>query len=81
METKIAILSIIIKDRENVEKLNKMLTDYGDYIIGRMGLPYEKKKINIISIVMDATQSTIDNLSNEIKKIDEITVETMRKDI
>ena len=54
METRVAVISIIVEDREAAATLNTVLHDYGDEIIGRMGLPYPKKKINIISVAVDA---------------------------
>ncbi len=75
METKVAIIGIILEDRENVTHLNKILTDYGDLIIGRMGLPYKEKSLNIISIVIDAKEETIIELTEKIRKINKISVE------
>lgn len=54
METRIAVIGIIIEDKESVALVNEILHQYGSYIIGRMGLPYEKKQVNIISVVVDA---------------------------
>jgi len=58
METRVAIISIIIENPENVEKLNKLLHEYMAYTIGRMGIPYKQKDIYIISIAIDAPQDT-----------------------
>ena len=66
----VAIIGIILKNRDSVEKLNKILHEYADYIIGRMGIPYSKKGINVISIAIDAPIDVIDNLSNEIGKLE-----------
>ena len=52
METRVAVISIIVENNESVEKLNSLLHEYGEYIIGRMGVPYRQKKINIISIIL-----------------------------
>ena len=59
METRVAVMSIIVEDAEMVEKLNGVLHEYGEYIIGRMGIPYRARGINIISIALDAPQDTI----------------------
>ena len=76
METRVAVMSIIVEEKETVEQLNAVLHDYGDYIIGRMGIPYKEKQINIISIAIDAPQDTISALSGKIGKLDGISVKT-----
>ncbi len=53
METRVALVGIIVENTEEVERLNRILHDYAAYIIGRMGIPYSKKNMNIISIVLD----------------------------
>jgi len=73
METRVAIIGIILESRESTQKLNEILHEYGDHIIGRMGLPYHKKSINIISIVIDADQDTINTLSGKIGKLQGVT--------
>ncbi|MBM6930185.1 iron-only hydrogenase system regulator [[Clostridium] spiroforme] len=77
METKIAIIGIIIEDIESVSALNSLLHEYGDYIIGRMGIPYRQKKINIISIAMDGPQDTINALSGKIGRLKGISSKTI----
>jgi putative iron-only hydrogenase system regulator len=76
METRVAVLGIIVENTESTEKLNSLLHDYGQYIIGRMGIPYREKKINIISIAIDAPQDTISTLTGKIGKINGISVKT-----
>ncbi|MBQ8504097.1 MAG: iron-only hydrogenase system regulator [Clostridia bacterium] len=76
METRVAVMSIIVENGETVEKLNSILHDYGEYIIGRMGIPYRQRNINIISIAIDAPQNTISALSGKIGKLDGISVKT-----
>lgn len=73
METRVAIIGIILENRDSTQKLNEILHEYGQYIIGRMGLPYHKKSINIISIVIDADQDTINTLSGKIGKLQGVT--------
>ena len=63
METRVAVMSIIVEEAGTVETLNAILHDYGEYIIGRMGVPYRQRGINIISIALDAPQATISALS------------------
>ena len=69
METRVAIIGIIVEDHDSVEKLNRILHDYGKYIIGRMGLPYREREISIISIVVDAPQDIISALSGKLGKL------------
>ena len=76
METQIAVMSIIVENEDTVEKLNSLLHEYGRYIIGRMGIPYRSRGINIISIALDAPRDTISALSGKIGRMDGISVKT-----
>lgn len=76
METRVAVMSIIVEKNETVEQLNSLLHNYGEYIIGRMGIPYRQRNINIISIAIDAPQNTISALSGKIGKLDGVSVKT-----
>lgn len=76
METRVAVMGIIVEELASVESLNALLHEYGEYIIGRMGLPYREKKINIVSIAIDAPQDTIAALSGKIGAIRGISVKT-----
>lgn len=76
METRVAVISIIVENNETAEVLNSILHDYGNYIIGRMGIPYRQKNINIISIAVDAPQNVISALSGKIGKLQGISVKT-----
>lgn len=76
METRVAVISIIIKQGDSVEKLNNILHEYSQYIIGRMGVPYRQKGISIISIAIDAPQNVISTLSGRIGKLPDISVKT-----
>ncbi len=76
METRVAVMSIIVEQTETVDALNALLHDYGDYIIGRMGIPYRQKGINIISIALDAPQDTISALAGKIGNLSGISVKT-----
>ena len=69
MESRVAIIGIIGEQEESVEELNGILHGYGSYIIGRMGIPYPKKGINIISIAVDAPQDIISALSGKLGKL------------
>lgn len=76
METRVAVMSIIVENGEMVEKVNALLHEYGEFIIGRMGLPYRKRKISIISIALDAPQNTISTLAGKIGTLPGISVKT-----
>lgn len=69
METRVAVVSIIIEEQESVQAMNELLHQYGEYIIGRMGIPYRQRGINIISIAIDAPQDAISALSGKIGKL------------
>ena len=69
METRVAVMGIIVEELDSVEALNGLLHEYGNYIIGRLGLPYREKKINIVSIAIDAPQDTITALAGKIGAI------------
>lgn len=73
---RVAVMAIIVEDRDATEPLNALLHDYGKYIIGRMGIPYREKGINIISIALDAPQDEISALSGKIGKLQGISVKT-----
>ena len=73
METRVAVISIIVENAESVVRLNELLHEYGEYIIGRMGIPYRAKGINIISVAIDAPQDKINSLTGLIGKLDGIT--------
>lgn len=76
METRVAVISIIVENKESVEPLNALLHENGNYIIGRMGIPYHKRGINIISIALDAPQDTIAALAGKIGNLKGISVKT-----
>ena len=77
METRIAVISIIIENPESVEKLNQLLHQYSEYILGRMGLPYPKKHLSIISVVLDAPQNTISSLSGKLGMLPDVSTKTV----
>ena len=72
MDTRVAVISIIVENNENVDKLNDILHKYSEFIIGRMGIPYKKKNVNIISVAIDAPQDNINSLTGSIGKLDGI---------
>ena len=69
METRVAIIGIIVEEADSVEKLNGILHEYGSFIIGRMGIPYKEKNIHIISLAVDAPNDVISALSGKLGKL------------
>ena len=76
METRVAVMGIIVESPDSASMLNSLLHEYGSYIIGRMGIPYKEKNINIISVAIDAPQNVISALSGKIGNIDGVSVKT-----
>lgn len=76
METRVAVMSIIVEDPQVVEKLNAILHEHGRYIIGRMGIPYRRRNISIISVALDAPHNTIAALAGKIGSLAGVSVKT-----
>ncbi len=76
METRVAVIGIIVEEEASVADLNAVLHDYGSYVIGRMGVPYKAKGINVISLAVDAPQDIISALSGKIGRIKGISAKT-----
>jgi len=76
METRVATVGIIVEDLESVEPLNALLHDYGQFIIGRMGIPYRDKKLNVIMVAVDAPQDEISAMSGKIGRLHGVTAKT-----
>ena len=77
METRVAVLAIIVKESASVAALNDFLHQYGDFIIGRMGIPYRQRGVNVISVAMDAPDDVISALSGKIGRLPGITAKTV----
>ena len=76
MEKRVAVMSIIVENNDSVEKLNSILHEAGEFIIGRMGIPYREKGISVISVVIDAPQDLISAMSGKIGNLNGVTVKT-----
>jgi putative iron-only hydrogenase system regulator len=76
METRVAIIGIIVENPDSVEKLNGILHHYAPYIIGRMGIPYRERSISIISVAIDASQDIISALSGKVGKLPGVSAKT-----
>jgi putative iron-only hydrogenase system regulator len=81
MDTRVALIAIIVENLDSVEMLNALLHDYAPYIIGRMGIPYRARNMSIISVAIDAPQDVISALSGKIGKLPGINVKTAHSNI
>jgi len=77
METRVAIISIIVEQNDSVERMNALLHEHGSYILGRMGIPYHKRGMNIISIALEAPGDVINTLAGKLGRLDGISVKTV----
>lgn len=77
METRIALIGILVENPECVDQMNRLLSDFGDYIVGRMGIPYRQKNINVISVVVDAPADIISALSGKLGMLHGMTTKTV----
>lgn len=76
LETRVAVISVIVENPDAVQQINDTLHSASDYIIGRMGLPYKSKNISIISIVIDAPTNIISTVSGKLGRLSGVTVKT-----
>ena len=76
-ETRPAVISIIVEKSDSVEALNALLHEYAEYIVGRMGIPYRKKGISMISIALDAEQDVINTLAGKLGRIEGVTAKAV----
>ena len=76
METRVAVVGVIVEDIEQSEQVNAILHEYSEYILGRMGIPYRERGVSIISIAIDAPQDVINTLSGRLGKLPGISAKT-----
>ena len=76
-ENRIAVISIIVEDREQSPKINTVLSEFGDFVIGRMGIPYKAKSVFIISVAVDAPAEVINTLTGKIGQLAGVTAKTL----
>jgi putative iron-only hydrogenase system regulator len=81
METRVALIGIVVENSESVERLNGILHQYGSYIIGRMGIPYPKKQVSVISIAIDAPMNVISALSGKLGMLDGVSSKTVYSNV
>ena len=80
-ENRLAVISIIVEKRDQSAGINALLSDFGDSIIGRMGLPYKQKNVSVISVVLDAPTETINKLTGKIGMLEGVTAKTLMSKI
>ncbi len=76
MQKRVAVIGIIIEDHESVERLNQIISEYSNFVVGRMGIPYRKRSISIISLFVDAPADIISALSGKIGRLKGISAKT-----
>ena len=77
METRIAVIAILVKAHsDSIPQINVLLSEYSDFIVGRMGIPYHQKDVNIISVAIDAPQDDISTLSGKLGRLQDVSVKT-----
>ena len=80
-ETRVALIGIVVGSREHVAELNGLLQEYGPYIIGRMGLPYRQKNVNIICVAVDAPQDIISAMSGKLGLLAGVNTKTVYSNV
>lgn len=76
-EHRIAVISIIAGNRDKSPEINTILSDFGDYVIGRMGIPYKPKSVFIISVAVDAPAEIINTITGKIGQLDGVSAKTL----
>lgn len=77
MENRIALLGIIVENKEVTDRLNDILHEYADYVVGRMGIPYRERGVSIISVVLDAPESAVSALSGKLGMLEGVSVKAV----
>ncbi len=77
MDKRVAVLGIIVEDVASAPKVNEILHEYSEYIIGRMGLPYAEKNVNVISVAIDAPIDVINALSGKIGRVNGVSAKAV----
>ncbi len=79
--SRVGVVSIIVEESSSTEQLNAILHQYGEYIIGRMGIPYRERGINVISVAMDAPQNVFSALSGKIGSLNGVSAKTVLSNV
>ena len=81
MNSRVSVVSIIIKDEEAAGKVNELLHEFRQYVVGRMGIPYRERKVNIISVALDAPQDIVSALSGKIGRLPGVSAKTVYSNV
>lgn len=76
MEHRIGVIGIVVEDRENVQKLNSILSEYGDVIVGRMGIPYRERNLSVISLIIDGSTDEVGAMTGKLGSLKGVKVKT-----
>ena len=77
METRLALIGIVVENNDSAKKINDVLHEYGEYIVGRMGIPYRKRNVSVISVVIDAPSDIISALAGKLGMIPDVNIKTV----
>ncbi len=81
IEKRLAIISIIVEDRQKSAEINLLLSAFGDYIVGRMGIPYKERNVSVMCVVVDAPAETINTLTGKLGMLSGVTAKTLMSKI
>ena len=76
-QKRLCVLSILVEDRKEAEKVNGYLSEYGEYVVGRMGIPYRERGVSVLCVVLDAPSAAVNALTGKIGKLDGVTAKAL----
>lgn len=76
-EKRLCVLSVLVEDRKEAEKINGYLSEYGEYIVGRMGIPYRERGVSILCVVLDAPSAAVNALTGKIGRLEGVTAKAL----
>ena len=76
-EKRLCVLSVLVDDRKEAEKINGYLSEYGEYIVGRMGIPYRERGVSVLCVVLDAPSAAINALTGKIGRLEGVTAKAL----
>lgn len=76
-EKRLCVLSVIVEDRKEAEKINGYLSEYGEYVVGRMGIPYRERNVSVLCVVLDAPLAAVNALTGKIGRLDGVTAKAL----
>ena len=76
-EIRLCVLSVLVEDRKEAEKINGYLSEYGEYIVGRMGIPYRERGVSVLCVVLDAPSAAVNALTGKIGRLEGVTAKAL----